>query len=350
MAVFVCARCDAVLTASVSQVALAPHAHWTYGHDMLPSLMEPGTYAVDPEPSGRPWKPWSEIGEDEAQARGVFARAAYGLSFGAAGAVVLAPGDGRGMALIPERLDGYCLGLDGRDGPNLACTGCGQAVATRVDDCSLWQAVWLAPDAVRRLPDDGTDDPWPDDWDTLVSERRSTPPVEQLGYWHPQWEAAVGAALAHLVAASGGAPVGLPDGLLTDLFGRALDVHLPKGRPAKRLALGGPGLPRPDAGILLVPVHPQTGEAWSPPAGTDAAVVPLSADVWMHLAFPREPVPPIPVSGGMPDGVLRDDPLPLRPYRLFHPDSRVFLQTLARLPAVRRPWLREIFDRANGRS
>ncbi|WP_416979187.1 hypothetical protein [Streptomyces sp. T028] len=315
---------------------------------MLPPLMEPGTYAVEPEPSGWPRKPWSEIGEDEAEARGVFARVGHGLSFGAAGAVVLAPGDSRGMALIPGRLDGYCLGLDGRDGPNLACTRCGQAVATRVDDCSLWQAVWLAPDAVRRLPDDGPDTR-PDDWDTLVSERRSTPPIEQLGYWHPKWEAAVGAALAHLLVASGGAPVGLPDGLLTDLFGRALDAHLPKGPPVKRLALGGPTLTRPDADILLVPVHPQTGDTWSPPSGTAAAVVPLSADVWMHLALPQEQVPPIPVTGGMPSGVLRDDPLPLRPYRLFDPDSRVFLDTLARLPAVRQPWLREIFDRATGR-
>ncbi|MFJ8110215.1 hypothetical protein [Streptomyces sp. NPDC096132] len=50
----------------------------------------------------------------------------------------------------------------------------------------------------------------------------------------------------------------------------------------------------------------------------------------------------------MPDGVLRDDPLPLRPQWLFHADSRVFLDTLARLPAVREPWLRGIFDRVDG--
>ncbi|KJS60934.1 hypothetical protein VM95_18160 [Streptomyces rubellomurinus] len=39
------------------------------------------------------------------------------------------------MTLILEKCDGYCQGVDGRAGPNLACTGCGRAVATRIDDC-----------------------------------------------------------------------------------------------------------------------------------------------------------------------------------------------------------------------
>ncbi|MGW0633368.1 hypothetical protein [Streptomyces sp. NPDC002758] len=63
--------------------------------------MEPGTYAVDPEPSGPPWRPWNEIGVDEAEARGVFAPV-YALSFGSPGAIVVAPGDTRGTILIPE--------------------------------------------------------------------------------------------------------------------------------------------------------------------------------------------------------------------------------------------------------
>ncbi|MGW8887370.1 hypothetical protein [Streptomyces sp. NPDC055749] len=69
----------------------------------------------------------------------------------------------------------------------------------------------------------------------------------------------------------------------------------------------------------------------------------LAADVWMYLAFPRERLP-FPVTGGMPDGVLRDDPLPPHPGGPFRPDSRVFLYELARLPAVRQPWLRRIYD------
>ncbi|MEV5726280.1 hypothetical protein ACFV83_05920 [Streptomyces pharetrae] len=28
---------------------------------------------------------------------------------------------------------------------------------SRIDDCSLWQAVWLAPNAVRRILDGGSD-------------------------------------------------------------------------------------------------------------------------------------------------------------------------------------------------
>lgn len=74
------------------------------------------------------------------------------------------------------------------------------------------------------------------------------------------------------------------------------------------------------------------------------AVRRLAADVWMHLAFRNERLL-VPATGGLPDGVLRDDPLPLRPLTPFQPDVRIFLHTLARLPAVRQPWLRSIYDR-----
>ncbi|MFP3986384.1 hypothetical protein U9R90_02555 [Streptomyces sp. E11-3] len=341
MAVFVCAGCGVVLTAPVAQVALPVHARQRYGHALLPALMEPGTYAIDPEPSGPPWRPWSEIGADEAAARGVFAPV-HSLSFGAPGAIVVAPGDIRGTVLIPERCDGYCMGLDGRDGPNLACAQCGRAVATRIDDCTYWQAVWLDPDAVRRVP---ADDPARRtvDWEALAGERQGTPPVEASGVWSPRWEAAVGAALAHLLAASAGMPVAVPDGLVADTFARALEALLPPGPPAKTVALAGPGLSAPDpaASIALVPRHPQTGKAWRPSGTVDS--VPLAADVWLHLAFHQDQLT-VPVTGGMPDGVLRDDPLPLRPRELFRPDSRVFLDTLARLPAVDQPWLRRIYE------
>ncbi|MEV6653745.1 hypothetical protein [Streptomyces sp. NPDC051219] len=261
-AVFACAGCGAVLTAPVSQIALPVHAHHTYGHELLPALMEPGAYAVDPEPSGPPWRPWSEIEVDEAEARGVFAPV-YALSFGAPGAIVVAPGDTRGTVLIPERCGGSCYGVDGRDGPNLACARCGRPVATRIDDCSYWQAVWLAPHAVRRLPADGSARRTVD-WETPAEEREGTPPVEPSGAWSPRWEAAVGAALAHVLVASAGAPVTVPDGLVADTFGRALDALLPPGPPAKKAALVGPCLPAPDPapGIALVPQCPRTGKAW----------------------------------------------------------------------------------------
>src|SRR5690242_21023617 len=111
--------------------------------------MEPGTFAVDPEPSGPPWRRWEEIDPDEAAARGIYAPV-YSLSYGSPGAIVIAPGDSRATVLIPEKASGYCCGLDGGEGPNLACKACGLPVASRIDDCSLWQTVRLAPEAVHR--------------------------------------------------------------------------------------------------------------------------------------------------------------------------------------------------------
>ena len=304
--------------------------------------MQPGTYAIDPEPSGPPWRLWSELGVDEAEARGVFAPVDV-LSFGVRGAIVVAPGDTRGTVLIPERCDGYCTGLDGRDGPNLACEHCGRAVATRIDDCSLWQAVWLTPHAVSRVAGGGPVHRTAD-WAVLERERQDTPPITPSGAWNPRWAGAVGVALAHLLAASAGTPVGVPGGLISSTFGRVLDALLPPGPPAKRVALAGPGLASldPAAEIALVPRHPQTGKAWKT-SGT-ADTVSLAADVWLHLAFHNERLL-VPATGGLPDGVLRDDPLPKHPWTAFRPDAQTFLYTLARLPSVREPWLCSIYDR-----
>ncbi|GAA4585922.1 hypothetical protein GCM10023194_30200 [Planotetraspora phitsanulokensis] len=338
MTVFVCANCGAVLTAPVSQVALPAHAHQTYGHELLPVLLESGTYAVDPEPSGPPRRRWEEVGAEEAEARGVYAPV-YSLSYGPPGAIAVAPGDVRGTVLIPERCDGYCLGLDGRDGPNLACAQCGDAVGTRIDDCSFWQVVWLDPCAVRRVVKASTRRVL--SWEALREECPETPPVEPIGAWSPVWEAVIAVALAHLVAVSGGVRVVVPDGPIADMFRPAIDSLLPPGPPAKTLAPVGPGLSAASTDIALVPLHPQTGEAW--PSEAQAAV-PLAADVWMHLAFNRDRRL-IPATGGLPDGVHRDDPPPLLPFYPFRTDRDVFLHTLARMPEVRQPWLRAIYDR-----
>ncbi|SNT58462.1 hypothetical protein [Actinacidiphila glaucinigra] len=239
MTVFACVVCDAVLSAPLSQVALPVRARQTWGHGLLPVLMEAATYAVDPEPFGPPWRRWSEVGENEAAARGVFAPV-DSLPFGDPGTIVIAPGDTRGTVLIPERCGGDCCGLDGRDGPKLACE---QPVATRIDDCSLWQAVRFAPHAVRRIP---TDDPAPRtaDWQALATEVQPTPLVNPSGDWSPQWAAAAGVALAHLLAASDGTPVTVPDGLVADTLRRTLDTLLPLEPPANTASLAGPGLPR----------------------------------------------------------------------------------------------------------
>ncbi|MFD8978488.1 hypothetical protein [Streptomyces sp. NPDC059564] len=359
MFVFVCAGCGARLTTSLSQVALPAHAHQKYGNGIqLPVLMEPGTFAVDPEPWGPPWRRWEETDPKEAATRGIYAPV-YALSDGAPGAIVIAPGDARGTLLIPELGGGYCCGLDWGDGPNMACEACGLPVASRIDDCSLWQAVWLAPNAVRRRPVDIADSA-PLSWAELMEQGKGTPPFEPIATWgsrreanrwwswSPQWEAAAGRALAHLLAASEGRPVTVPAGLVAEVFRRALDALLPAGPPPLRAALAGPGWPAPDADadILLVPTHPQTGEIWTP-AGPAASAypVPLPFGVWLWLAFP-EPYLPVPASGGLPDGVLRDDydPLAPRPHRLFWADPGVFQHTLVRLPAVRSQWLREILE------
>lgn len=289
-------------------------------------------------------------------ARGIYAPV-HALSDGAPGSIVIAPGDARATVLIPERAGGYCCGLDGADGPNMACERCDLPVASRIDDCSLWQAVWLAPDAVRRLAVGGADFV-PLTWAALSEEGKATPPFEPIATWgarrgsnhfwswSPQWEAAVGRALAHLLAASRGQPVTVPDGLSKEVFQRALDALLPAGPRARRAVLAGPGQPADDgdADIVLVPTHPQTGQMWTPTGrGTTAYRVPLPFGVWLWLAFPK-PHLPLPVSGGMPDGVLRDDPPAPRPRYLFRADPDAFQHTLVRLPAVRSPWLRGILE------
>src|SRR5688572_24512214 len=88
-----------------------------------------------------------------AQAHGIFATQGS-LPFGPRGTVVVALGDVRGTALIPERNAGGCCGLAGRDGPNLACVRCGKPVATLIYDCGAWQAVWLDPRAVTAVDGD----------------------------------------------------------------------------------------------------------------------------------------------------------------------------------------------------
>ncbi|MFF5858582.1 hypothetical protein ACFY8B_23630 [Streptomyces sp. NPDC012751] len=355
MFVFVCGGCGAELTTPLSQVALPTHAHQKYGNGLqLPVLMEAGTFAEDPEPWGPSWRGWEEIHPEEAAARGVYAPV-HALSYGAPGSIVIAPGDARGTVLIPEMAGGYCCGLDGADGPNMACEACDLPVATRIDDCSLWQAVRLAPDAVCRLSV-GDADSVPLTWTELVEEGKSTPPFEPIATWgsrlgtnhfwswSPQWEAAVGRALAHLLAASRGRPVTVPDGLSKEVFQRALDALLPAGPRARRAVLAGPGRPIADrdVDILLVPTHPQTGQTWAPADPcTSAYRVPLPFGVWLWLAFPK-PHLPLPASGGMPDGVLRDDPPAPRPRYSFRADPDAFQHTLVRLPAVRSPWLRTI--------
>ncbi|MFB7124699.1 hypothetical protein [Kitasatospora sp. NPDC056273] len=307
--------------------------------------MEPGTYAVDPRPTGPPWRLWQEVGEEAAARQGVYAPV-YSVSFGARGRIVIAPGDSRSMTLIPERCEGYCRGVDGRAGPNLACTGCERAVATRIDDCGSWQTVWLEPDAVVSRPSELPDRP-PPDWADLERAEHRVPPVEPDGSWSRRWEAAVGVMLAHLVTATENHPVPLPSGPVAELLGHAVARYLPPGPNPRTVELAGPGIPepRPRPDVLLVPRHPGTGEPWRPP-GLKATVVPLDSGVWAYLTSPGE-TSPMPAIGALPAGVLRDDyPMPLRPWRLLEPHDRAFRDTLVGLPEIRGPRLRRYHDAA----
>lgn len=252
--VFKCAGCGAELTSPLTQVSLPVHTRQQYGNGtQLPVLMESGTFAVDPDPWGGPWRMWDEIDPGEAEARGIYAPV-HALSDSTPGASVIAPGDIRGTRLIPEKRGDACCGLDGADGPNMTCEACNLPVATRIDDCSLWQAVRLSPDTVHRAPV-GSTRVAPLSWAELAAKGEKASPFEPIATWggrlgsnhywswSPRWEAAAGHALAHLLTASQGQQVKVPGGLTSDVFQRTLDALLPPGPPKRRAVLAGPGQP-----------------------------------------------------------------------------------------------------------
>ncbi|MFF9146513.1 hypothetical protein ACF1BN_16780 [Streptomyces sp. NPDC014861] len=334
MDLFLCAGCGAELSVPVERVALPVEARYRGGHSWMPPLMDPGTYAVDPEPSGHPWRSWEEADEEEAAAAGVYAPV-WSYSAGPRHRYVLAPGDTRGTRLVPERSGDSCLGVVGGSRPTLLCAGCGLGIGVREDDCGIWNTVRYEPHTVLRHR---TADPAP-----TPEPLRATPPITPDGNWSPHWTAAAGVALAHLLAASEGRPLALPAGPVTALLGPHLDRLLPAGPGTLRVALAGPGIPADGADLALVPSDRRTGRPWAPPCG--AVPVGLPGDVWAHLALPPE-TSPMPISGHLPPGVLRDDyPLPDHPRGLLAPDRGTVRHTLARLPRVREPWLRALYNR-----
>ncbi|MFC1431613.1 hypothetical protein ACEZDB_13260 [Streptacidiphilus sp. N1-3] len=318
-------------------MALPIHLAGTHWETLHPPLLEAGCYAVDPEPYGPPWRQPDEVGAREAAEWGRFAP--FGaLSDGPSGTVLLAPGDMRGTGLIMKRTGGYCMGIDGRDGPNLACLSCDLPVGTRMDDCGCWQVVRLVPQAVVRLP--APPERPVMEWAELLATGALRHRLSDYG------DIPAGAALAQVVVAAGGAPVEAAPGPVAELLGRALGALLPAGEGALRLDLAGPGFGEPAADLALVPVHPQTGDLWQPHGGTvpGPVLVPMDAALWADLAFPPHRTR-LPVVGGLPAGVERDDPLPPHPQYPVQPSTEAFRYTLARMPAVAEPWLRTIYDR-----
>ena len=152
--------------------------------------------------------------------------------------------------------------------------------------------------------------------------------------------AAAASALAHLLAASGGNPILIPDPRVAEAFRPTLNrLAGPAGpEPEHTLVLAGPGLPEAHGDLALIPDHPQTGELW--PVAPPVKPVPLAWDAWRHLALHRDPKP---VGRSVP---IPPEALPaLLPAYRFEPDGQIFLRVLARLPEVRQPRLRAIYDR-----
>ncbi|MFG2234342.1 hypothetical protein ACGFNX_30860 [Streptomyces sp. NPDC048723] len=150
MTVFQCRDCHRAVTPAVTERALPdpqtddgwyrPEAGRTdaNGHTDRPIVrMAPGTFAVDPDPSGPPYvldEPSGLLVES-----------------GPSRTVVLNPGDGIGLEEHPDiaMRRGYCCGMDGEWGPNLVCA-CGAVIATVYSDCYQVQELRLQPGAVER--------------------------------------------------------------------------------------------------------------------------------------------------------------------------------------------------------
>ncbi|MFI8497521.1 hypothetical protein ACIGFK_03215 [Streptomyces sp. NPDC085524] len=177
-------------------MALPIHLADTHWETLHPPLLEAGSYAVDPAPFGA-------------------------LSDGPSGTVLLAPGDLCSTKLILERTGGYCMGIDGRDGPNLACLDCDLPVGTRMDDCGCRQVVRLVPQAVVPLP--GPPERPITDWAELLATGAL---LHRLSEYR---DIPAGVALAQVVVAAGGAHVEVAPGQVTELLGRALGALLPAG-------------------------------------------------------------------------------------------------------------------------
>lgn len=279
MFVFVCAECGAGLTAPLSRVVLPVHAHQKYGNAIqLPVLMEPGTFAVEPEPWGPPWRRWEDVDPDEPAARHTRAdprpvrrRAGRGRHRARRRPRHRAdPGEVQRLLLRPRRSRRPQPGLRGvrptrgeQDRRLLALAG-GVARPRR-----------RAPPPSRRhrrrtafLDGAGGAGKGHAPFEPITAWGGPRLGSYHWWSWSPRWEAAAGRALAHLLAASDGRSVTVPDGLTGEVFQRALDILLPAGPPTRRAVLAGPGLPAPDADadILIVPNHPQTGRPGPHPA------------------------------------------------------------------------------------
>lgn len=115
MPVVSCASCKQPLTGVLREVPMPPAGEKAERHRVSSPRMRQGTYSISPKTR----------------------------------VIVFNPNDLTGTAPHPEpgRRHG-CCGLDGLDGPNLVCEGCGADVATQQSDC--WTDHLVAAEARRR--------------------------------------------------------------------------------------------------------------------------------------------------------------------------------------------------------
>lgn len=128
MQILTCAGSGPVLTRPMSRLDSLPVATQIDEVSYAPTL-EPGTWAIDPEPRWRTSK---------------------GAPASTMGCLVVNPADALDLRPHPAvgRNSG-CCGHDGCDGPNRLCPGCGAEVATLSDDCWTYVEVRFEPGAVR---------------------------------------------------------------------------------------------------------------------------------------------------------------------------------------------------------
>lgn len=138
----------------------------------------------------------------------------------------------------------------------------------------------------------------------------------------------------------------VPDGLIKEVFQRALDALLPAGPPARRAVLAGPGQPALDADVdvLLAPAHPQTGgkaglRPTRPPRHTWWRCRSGCGCGWPS---PSRACPFLRRAACLT--VSSATNRPCRARYLFRAGPGAFQHTLVRLPVVRSPWLREILE------
>lgn len=262
MTVFHCAACGGALTGPLSRVPL-PMERWLRPpHDSEPTavtLMQPGDYAVDPEPYG---------------------------SGGIRGTSLMAPGEVRAR-LVPAACEIGCLGIHGYRRPNMACVQCGAPIGSRVDDCQAWQEARLHPGAVRaeRAEQDVPGREGEGGHGVRgVDEVRGRAPFEDGGAADWLWFGRLAIGAAGVLARSGGLPVRfgeraapLRDFLSGALSGGASERLL---KPSGTFAFCGLAGERPPEGASRsLALVPRGGRA---PAGAEP--VHLDGYVWAYLA------------------------------------------------------------------